>query len=252
MPPKRGKTVKHHSVKRHARSRKQSKVLTIPEVRSSLKHISDYTASMVRSGKATGKSAVRNFVSEWKRVFGKKISYGAAKSYLSSMTKHGRTTRKMRGGNGGEYLLSGSPILDMTRPGMDLPHIKPDFPPYLTKFSEYPQPGIQSSCGTQQGILPQAGMGSNAVMKGGRRMKGGGLLSGPSALVSAAMFRPFVGQNPSSNQANLMTAWKGLPSPPGPESWQKTWDYRLNPSNPPPISNILTYNRDLTNDIKIP
>ena len=251
MPQKRGRTVKHQRSRKQS-TRKQgarSKVMTIPEVRSSLKHISDYTESILRSGKATTKQNINKFIAEWRRVFGKKISYKAAKSYIESMMKvsKGNCTRKMRGGSGGENLLYGSPIQQMMRPGGVLPY--GNYPPYLNHFMKYPEPAIQQDCGTQQGILPQAGMGSNVVMKGGRRMKGGGLFSGASNLISAAMMRPFVGENPTSNQANLMTAWKGLPSPPGPESWQKTWVPHMNPHSPPPLTSVLSYNRDLTNDI---
>jgi hypothetical protein len=234
MPQKRGKTMK-----RKSKSVKKSRVLTIPELRSSLKHISDYATSMVHSGKVSAKQ----FANEWKRVFGKTISLKAADSYIKSMSKlvkKGRFTRKQRGG---ENLLSGSPILALTRPGVDLPYVRSDLPPYVDKGFVNPEPGILQDCGKQTGILPQAGMGSNAVMKGG------GLFGDLGTSVSAAMYRPFVGQNPTSPQHNLMTTWKGMPPPPGPESWQKTWQPHSNGSETPiPMFNI--YNRDLIQSIR--
>jgi len=49
-----------------------------------------------------------------------------------------------------------------------------------------------------------------------------------------------------------MTSWKGLPPPPGPESWQKTWQPHMNPFSPGSVPTVLLYNRDLTQDIRNP
>jgi len=250
MPHPRGKTRKNKS-----KSRKQGKVLTIPELRHSLEHISSYTHSLVRSGNASVKDAAKSFSMEWKKVFGKTLSPKVAESYIKSMMKKGKGTRKMRGGN---PMLSGAPLAALTRPDIDLPYGQ--FEKYVSGGFVNPEPAILKDCGTQQGILPQAGMGSN-------KMNGGGIFDyvfpvaippaydvfGPARqLGDAATFRPFLAQNPTTPQHDMMTGIKGMSSPSVPEAWQHAWKPHTNPYTPVGTPTTGIYDRKLSNDIITP
>jgi len=246
----RGKT------RKNSKSRKQGKVLTIPELRHSLEHISNYTNMLVRSGNASVKDVARSFAVEWKKVFGKTLNPKVAESYIKTMMKkRGKGTRKMRGGN---TILTGAPLAALTRPDVDLPY--GNFEKYVSGGFVNPQPAILKDCGTQQGIMPQAGMGSN-------KMNGGGIFDyvfpaaippamdvfGPTRMfANAATFRPFLAQNPSTPQHDMMTGIKGMSPPSGPESWQYTWKPHTNPYTPvgSPLTGVL--DRKISNDVVIP
>jgi hypothetical protein len=251
MSHPRGKTRKNKT-----KSRKHGKVLTIPELRHSLEHISNYTDMLVRSGNASVKDVAASFAVEWKKVFGKTLSPKVAESYIKTMMKKkGKGTRKLRGG---AAILTGAPLEALTRPDTDLPYGK--FPSYVSGGFVNPEPAILKDCGTQQGILPQAGMGSN-------RMNGGGIFDyvfpvavppamdifGPARqFANAATFRPFLAQNPTTPQHDMMTGIKGMSSPSGPESWQHSWKSHTNPNTPTGAPTVGIYNRTLSNDIIVP
>jgi len=243
MPQKRGsKTLKKRVASSPA---KKTKILTIPELRSSLDHITKYTETIVQSGNKSVKEVASVFAQEWKKTFGKTLKPSVAESYIRSMMKVKRsattmkqtpgktkgTRRKMRGGS----VLTGAPLNYLTRPGVDLPY--GNFERYVENGFFNPEPAILKDCGIQQGILPQAGMGSN-------KMNGGDL--------SAALMRPFVATNPFSIQHDASMNYKGQPMPPGPESWQQTWRPHMNPYSPALEMSTLAYTRDLTNDVTVP
>ena len=128
--------------------------------------------------------------------------------------KNKKFTRKHRGGG---VPLTGAPLDYMTRPGAELPH--GSYQKYLNGgFFPPPQPGVLTDGGMRQGVVPQAGMGSN-------KMSGGGIIDSISTGIGAILTRPFVAENPQSTQHGIMTAWKGLPSSPGGASYQQTWPY---------------------------
>jgi hypothetical protein len=227
MPQKRsGKTLK----KRQAKS---TQPLTIPALRHSIEHITAYTEQLVHSGSSSLKEVAASFSAEWKKVFGKSLKPKVAEAYIKSMMKlrKGKLTRKQRGGMV-VTAPTGAPLDYLTRPGVDLPYGK--FLDYVDKGFVNPEPAIVKDCGTQQGILPQAGMGSN-------RMNGGGL--------DAAFMRPFVSSTPMSVQHDASMAWKGQPLPPGPEAWQKTWQPHMSPSAMNNTYVNLAQVRDLTKDV---
>jgi hypothetical protein len=230
MPQKRGgnKTQK----KKHTKS--VSQPLTIPELRRSIEHITAYTEQSIQSGSNSVKSVAASFAAEWKKVFGKSLKPKVAEDYIKSMMKlrKGKQTRKQRGGMA-SVGPSGAPLDYLTRPGVDLPYGK--FLEYVDKGFVNPEPAILKDCGTQQGILPQAGMGSN-------KMSGGGFLD-------AALMRPFVSSTPMSVQHDTSMAWKAQPLPPGPEAWQKTWQPHMSGAALNNTYVNLAQVRDLTKDI---
>ena len=225
MPQPRGKTRKVNKNK----SRKQGNALTIPQLRSSLEYITNYTENLVRSKNASVKEIASLFAAEWKKVFGKKLSTKVAESYIKSMMKVKKGTRKMRGGN---HTLAGAPLDYKTGPGLDLPYGK--YPAYVSGGFVNPEPGILGSCGIQKGVLPYADTGSN-------KMSGGSLF-----------FRPFTAQSPETSQHSMMTSIKGLPQHPGPESWQTTWNYRTLPFTTTYSPSINDLNRTIAKDTVVP
>lgn len=213
---------------KRTKTRKQKKILTIPELRKSLDYISTYASSLVQTTKDSVKELSSKFAKEWKKVFGKTLSPKVAEAYIKSLMKVKRGTRKLRGG----AVLTGAPLDYLTRPGVDLPY--GNFQTYVQKGFVNPEPAILKDCGIQKGVEPYAGMTGDTFMKGGNW--------------SAALMRPFVATNPTSFQHDAMMGLKGQQMPPGPESWQKAWQPHMNPHSPPALTTILAHNRDLIED----
>jgi hypothetical protein len=227
----RGKTQKR-------KTRRCPSVATIPELRKSLEHISSYGERLIKGGSKSVKQMASQFASEWKKTFGKTLPFSTAEQYIRSLIsmKKGKKTRKMRGGAQNTELM-GAPMAHLTRPGVDIPY--GNFLKYVDSGFWNPEPAINWDCGKQTSVLPYPETGSN-------RMNGGGVLS-------AASFRPFVAVNPPSFQQDMMTSWKGQPLGPGPESWQRGYQYQLPPgtttANTLPAAAI--YTRDLTKDVTL-
>lgn len=247
MPPRRGKTHKKSKTLRN------QKVLTIPQLRKSLDHITAYTEGLVRSGSVSVKELAATFAAEWYKVFGKRLETSTAENYIKHMMdtqKKGKkskskatTRRKGRGGQRGgaqDTLLTGAPMAYMTRPGVDLPY--GEYLPYVKSGFWNPEQPHASEYNEFKTVLPYAGTGSN-------KMNGGGLLDSISNAASAMFTRPFVAQNPPSIQQDAMSTWKGQPVGPGPNVYQATWQPRLAPGAPLPMPVIATYERDLSKDV---
>jgi hypothetical protein len=225
----RGRKGKTHK-KRHARQ--EAKVMSIPELRKSLEHVTSYAESMSHSGSKT--EMAEKFASEWKKVFGKTLSKDDAEAYVQHVMnmkksyKKTKKTRKLRGGAQSTE-LTGAPLAYMTRPGVELPY--GNFEKYVSSGFWNPEPAIQYDCGKQTGLVPYASTGSN-------KMNGGSFT-----------FRPFVAENPTTPMYDAMTAWKGLPLGPGPESYQRAYNYQIPPSGMSvPIASAV-YERDLSKDV---
>jgi hypothetical protein len=245
------KTQKRKSSSRSGSSRTlrsaTPKVVSIPQLRQSLAHISDYSQKLVKSGERSTEKLADVFAKEWTKVFGKKLDKSVAKKYIehvSSMqpTSKRSKTRKLSGG-AQDATLTGAPLAYLTRPGVDLPYGQ--FLPYVTKGFDVgvPTQAILQDCGKQDGVLPYPNTGSNKI-------SGGGLLSSMSDFMGAASYRPFVAQNPTSIQQDAMMGFKGITAGPGPEAWQQTWAYRMPPGIAPmPIPSPVT--RDLRQDITV-
>jgi hypothetical protein len=228
----RGKTRK---MRTKSLKKGQVSVLTIPELRKSLDHISQYADNLVKGGKNV-KEMTLSFAKEWKKTFDKKLPTDAAESYIRhiiGMKRKSKKTRKYRGGAQSTE-LTGSPIDYMTRPGTDIPY--GNFLKYVNSGFWNPEPAISYDCGKQTGVLPYPETGSN-------KMNGGGFLD-------VLLNRPIIATNPPSVNFDAQTAWKGQPLGPGPESWQRGYQYQLPPgSMPTPISVPGVYQRDLTQDV---
>ena len=236
------------SSKRSSTRSAMPKVISIPQLRKSLAHITDYSEKLVKSGKSSTEKLAEDFSKEWSKVFGKKLDKGVAKKYIEHVSSmkgksKSKTHKKLRGGAQDET-LTGAPLAYLTRPGVDLPYGQ--FLPYVNKGFDVgvPTQAILQDCGKQDGVLPYPNTGSNLI-------KGGGLLSNMSDFTAAATFRPFVAQNPTSIQQDAMMGFKGVTAGPGPEAWQQTWNYRLpvGASLPPPAPQVIV--RDLTADVKV-
>ena len=226
-------------VRKPKTQKKRGKPLTIPLLRSSIDHMNVYCEKLLQQTNMPMKEKAKDFASEWKRVFGKVLQPKVAEEYIKHMGsmrtyKKSKHTRKHRGGGAGP--IAGAPLDYVTRPGTDLPY--GNFTKYVDRGFWTPQPGILQSCGTQQGILPQAGMGS-------AKMNGGGIFDSIGTSVSAMMFRPTVAQNPETSQHGLMNSWKGLPAGPGGASYEQTWKPRAD-SLSPALVQMPVYQRELT------
>jgi hypothetical protein len=235
MPRKGGKTQKKRGSRRASKQ-----VLTIPELRKSMEHISAYTEGLIRSGSKSTKELASKFAAEWKKVFGKTLSTKTAESYIKHLMSFKKgTRRKQRGG----AQLTGAPLDYMTRPGVPLPY--GNYLEYVKSGFWNPTPAIQQDCGRQVGILPSADVNTNVVGQGG-----GGLLDSASQAIGAAMFRPFVAQNPNTPQLQAMYASKGMPLGPGPESWQQAWTPKMSSQPLPPLTALAVYDRTMASDVK--
>lgn len=214
----RGKTQKRRTSKKESK-----KVLSIPELRSSMEYMTSCSQKLAHSKMST-KEAAKHFASEWKKVFGKTLAPKVAEDYIKHMMRSKRHTRKHRGGS--------APLDYMTRPGANLPY--GNFQEYVKGGFVTPQPGVLTDIGLKQGVTPQPGMGSN-------KMSGGSILGSISSGMSAILTRPFVGVNPESSQHALMSSWKGLPPSPGGASYQQNWPYISQASmSPYPVPQIYT------------
>jgi len=229
-----GKTQKKRTLK-HGK-----KVLSIPELRSSMEYMTSFSEKLVHK-KSSTKQLAKEFASEWKRVFGKTLAPKVAEDYIKhTMSVRGkRHTRKHRGGGP----ISGAPLDYMTRPGTNVPY--GNFQHYVRGGFLNPQPAILIDSGGKQGVTPQASMGSNKMMAGG------GILDSIGTGVSAILNRPFVAENPVTTQQGAMLGWKGLPPSPGGASYVQTWPYISDASKhsfPPPS----IYTRTLSQQGQIP
>lgn len=246
---------------RKAKSRSQkakakaSKVLTIPDLRRGMEHISDMSKHLMTSSKASFDEKVAAFQKEWRAVFGKSIDTKVAADYLkhiASMNPHPfkhHTRKHGRKGHGKKMKGGQAPVDYITRPGENVPYGV--YPDYISKGFWNPEPGILQSCGVQQGVMPYAETGSNKFGQAGGSLLGD-MLSAyiPGSTAAAALsFRPYTAENPATMQQNLGTTWKGQSTGPGAESWQQAWQPRYtNPTAGPPVAMAL--DRTLANDIR--
>ena len=247
MPSQTRRNIKTHKKKRSntrpaSSSPAMPRAISIPQLRKSLEHITEYSENLVKSGKKNTEEMADTFSNEWRKVFGKKLRPEVAKKYIEHVAaiRPAPKSRKLRGG-AQDMTLTGAPMAYLTRPGVDLPYGQ--FLPYVTKGFDVgvPTPAILQDCGKQDGVLPYPNTGSNKI-------SGGGIFSGISDFMAAASDRPFVAQNPVSMQQNAMMAFKGITASPGADPSQQTWNYRL-PQGASVFSGPIPLARDLTADI---
>ena len=191
---------------------KQEKSMTIPELRKAFEHVETFTHKHDYN--------VEAFRKEWKKTFGKEVSVAAAKEYLEFL----QNNKAKKGQEGGM-----APLNYVMRPGVDLPY--GNFPPYVSSGFGVgvQQDSLQARCGSENSTpLVPANMGSNLVMKGGKKtrkskkQKGGTSLA---SVISEAMSRPFGMNSPPTTSQDLQMQSKGvLPQPNGDPS-QSTFSY---------------------------
>jgi hypothetical protein len=181
--------------------KKQNRGLTVPQLRKSFEHIHSYVKKH--------NNDVPGFRKEWKKIFGKDVSEEAARDYLAFMKEHG--TRAQSGGS-----FSPAPIDYDMRAGADIPY--GNFPAYVSSgfgFANIDSFHAQSGKEDITPILPQ-GLGSNAVMKGGKRktrkgkQHGGAYLPSLTTAVSEFVNRPFGMNSPPTTSQQTQMEIKGV------------------------------------------
>lgn len=99
--------------KKGTRKAASRKVMSIPELRTSMQHMEAYTHQLVRSRKSP-KELAGKFASEWRATFGKALERKQAEAYIKhAMSTRRNTTRRMRGGSdyrGFQNEIRGAPM----------------------------------------------------------------------------------------------------------------------------------------------
>lgn len=191
--------------KRLAKSRSAS----IPALKQSFDSLNQAVNDILRSG-GSSKQQVKKFQTVWRRIFGRPVDTLAAEAYLK--VKSRGHSRKQRGGS----VLQGAPVDFQVRPGIDGSH--GSFNPYISSGFSFGnsvnQPGMFQSCGTEN-TTPQIAvdMGSNAVMKGGKR-GGGNFMQAASDALFTASTRPFAASVPTTGMVLAQDTALGRPPPP--------------------------------------
>ena len=178
----------------------KTRKLTIPQLRKAFERIESYVK--------THKDDVKGFRKEWKQTFGKDVSEEAARDYLAFV-------RDMKQQSGGA-----APVDYDLRAGADIPH--GNFPAYVDSgfgFANVDSFRAQSGKEDITPIIP-VGMGSNTVMKGGKRskrktrklkkQKGGAYLPSLTTAVSEFMTRPFGMSSPPTTAQQTQMEAKGV------------------------------------------
>jgi len=189
----------------------KSRSASIPALKQSFDSLNHAVNDILRSS-ASPKERVKKFQEVWRRIFGRPVDSLAAEAYLK--VKSRSHSRKQRGGAS----LEGAPVDFQVRPGVDGAY--GSFNPYISSGFGFGntinQPGLFQSCGTEN-ITPNipASMGSNAVMKGGKRKhKGGGFLQSASDALFALSTRPIEASPPTAGLVLMQDTALGRPQPP--------------------------------------
>jgi hypothetical protein len=174
--------------------------MTVPQLRKAFEHIHSYVKKH--------KDDVTGFRKEWKKTFGKDVSEEAARDYLAFMKEY-----KTQGGGGS---MSPAPVNYDLRAGADLPY--GNFPAYVSSgfgFANIDSFTAQSGKEDITPILPE-GLGSNAVMKGGKRktrkakQQGGAYLPSLATAMSELTNRPFGMSSPPTTMQQTQMEVKGV------------------------------------------
>ena len=207
------------------RSRNHKTAMTIPELRKSMNHISQFAA---RLNKKDMKKSVKVLQGEWQSTFHKPLSDKLARDYLNHLSKF-RSSKTMKRGGG---QLGYAPIENRMEPGLSPPY--GSFPEYVSKGFFVPMSDNIANCGLlDASSRVPAGMGSNRVWGGRRKTKkrGGSFMNS----LSAIGMRPLIAQNPPTLPNQALNSFKGLPSAPGGQASQTTYTNRMPPIGLPAI-----------------
>jgi hypothetical protein len=239
------KTLKH-------RTKKEKGVFSIPELRRSFEHIEKFVNQKI-SSRESKDQIVKDLKKEWSHTFFKELDTKSAEAYVSDRmskkhTSRHRTLRK----TGGAAAIAGAPLDYTTRAGIYLaPGQIPTSAGHLplsdgskSNFGSYvqyvdkgfwnPEPGQSYDPIPGQTRFPTsvpAGMGSNAVQKGGKRKsrkvrRGGALMP---ATISQAFMRPVSSSSsPPSILQDYQDMWYGKEVGPSPDQIQRGVHYKYN------------------------
>ncbi len=190
--------------------------MTIPQLRKAFEHIESFVYK--------NKDDIDGFRKEWKKTFGKEVSEESARDYLAFM--------RAKGQSGGS-----APVGYDLRAGADIPY--GNFPAYVSSGFGFPADSFHAQAGKEDitPIIP-AGMGSNEVMKGGKRsgrktrkQRGGAYLPSVSTAVAEFMNRPFLMNSPATTLQQTQMEVKGVNGFPS----GRPEDNTLAPLSNPPI-----------------
>lgn len=185
-----------------SKSMSSQKSLTIPQLRKAFHHIEQFVQK--------NPDDIKGFCDEWKKVFGVKVSEEAARDYLAFVREHPSSSQ-----SGG-----GAPVGYDLRAGADIPY--GSFPEYIQSgfgFANIDSFRAQSGKEDITPIIP-AGMGSNAVMKGGKQSKrktrkqkkqsGGGNFPSLTTALQEFANRPFLMNSPATTLQQTQMEVKGV------------------------------------------
>jgi hypothetical protein len=180
------------------KTRKASKSngMTIPQLRQAFEKIESYVSHH--------KDDVEGFRKEWKKVFGKTVSEEAARDYLAFVREHG--VKKQSGG--------AAPVGYDMRAGADIPY--GHFPAYVSSGFGMPSDSFTLQKGDLLTPRLPVGLGSNAVMNGGKRsgrktrkQKGGAYLPSLAMAAQELFTRPFGSSIPQTTLQQAQMEVKG-------------------------------------------
>jgi hypothetical protein len=176
--------------------------LTVPELRRAFEHIDRFVDTKIM--RLSEKEGIAAFRKEWKKTFGQ-ISEKAAKDYLHYM-KSTATSKKQKGG--AVTVLSPAALGYDMRAGEGGPSV----PPYVAGGMALPADSQIGPSRAADFPLPAAGLGSNAVQKGGKRKtrkQKGGALPGFGTALAEFVSRPFGMSQPSTPAQDAQTLMRG-------------------------------------------
>ncbi len=213
---------------RKANKSKQSRGMTIPQLRKAFEHIESFVSKNTDD--------VAGFQKEWKKQFGKSVSEESARDYLAFVREHG-VKQSQSGGS--------APVGYDLRAGADIPY--GNYPAYVA--SGFTMPSDSFTLQTKDLLTPiiPAGLGSNAVMKGGKRSKtykrkdkkqnGGAYLPSLATAASEFLSRPFGMSSPPTTLQQTQMEAKGVDGFPSGRPEVNTL---------PPLSNQPIYNASVS------
>lgn len=222
------------------KTRKQ-KHYTVQSLRVSLDHIRNYAIELMKKDENM-QYKVKQFQSEWRKVFHRKIDPVAAQAYLNFLKV---SPKKIRGGM--------APLNDVMRPGID--GVYGQFPKYQIDGLELPRNSQMDLCGKVDTTPPganavQFGSVSQNGFKGGKRTRKNRKQRGGMAFLDSVFQRPVTTESPPSVLYDGMASWKGISSSASPDPSQATFSY-LTGKNVPfipgtSISQITRTSADIT------
>ncbi len=226
----------HHKTRKHHRSSKHKSegIYSIPELRRSFEHVEEFLHKKAHS-KEPHANIVKDFQTEWKKVFHKEIDKKSAEAYVDHVLlqakTHGRTLRhKTHKHKGGAAPIAGAPLDYTTRaglypsPGQIPPNAYGDILEYVSKGFWNPEPAQQYDPvpgQTHYVTSVPKGMGDNTVnfsAKGGKRQSRKLKKSGGTRLIPATV--------PPSILQDAEDMFYGKQVGPSPDQTQRQINYK--------------------------